>query len=423
MLDSPPFTNLGASKTMKLSDLRQFEQFSHLSDEQLIIIKPKLKLKRCRQTGEVLLPQGYTGDLEFFLLKSCVYLTAEDGHQQEVQAGTAASRLSIARLRPSLYTITATSGTELLAISGSLLSDQVKVAILEQKNQNTFSPPAKRLYQRLQQALEDKSFTLPSLPSVALKVREVLQQEEPEIRDLDKLLTHDPSMLAKLIAAANSPLYRRGHACKTGSEAIMRLGLETTSQLVMLFSLRQLFKAKQAWVKDRMMETWSRGVRVGAIAQLLAEHHPHISGEQALVVGLIHNLGELTLLKFMDEDKKLDLGAAEGLLDELMPASGALLVSSWGFEEEIIQLIEKLNAWQHTSDQQEASLEDLIRVARLHTFIGSSQQARYPRLDEVPAFAKLASRGLTPDFSLTVIEDANDQVREVQAMFGIQSNT
>ncbi len=404
---------------MKLSDLRQFEQFSHLSDEQLILIKPKLKLKRCQQAGEILIPRGYAGDLEFFLIKGCIYLTAEDGHQQEVQAGSDTARLSIARLRPSLYEVTATPNSELLAISGSLLSQQVKAAILEQKDQRCFSPEGEAFYQQLNNELKNKNFTLPSLPSIALKVREALQQEEPEIKELEKLLTRDPSMLAKLIAAANSPLYRRNHPCKTSSEAIMRLGLETTSQLVMLFSLRQLFKAKHSWVKQRMLETWSQGVRVGAIAQLLTLHHPHISGEQALLVGLIHNLGELALLKFMDQAPPTDEQAAEALMSELMPAAGGLLMRFWGFEKEVIDIIEHLNAWQRTDTSEQASLEDLIRIARLHTFIGTAQQANYPRLDEVPAFTKLATQGLTPDFSLTLIEDADDQVQEVQAMFGL----
>ena len=199
----------------------------------------------------------------------------------------------------------------------------------------------------------------------------------------------------------------------------MRLGLDTTSQLVMLFSLRQLFKANQAWVKTRMLETWSQGVRVGAIAQLLTLHHPQISGEQALVVGLIHNLGELALLKFMDQEQDFSPEQAEPVLHELMPAAGALLMRSWGFEEEVVQLVEQLNAWQSTGEGEAATLDDLIRVARLHTFIGTEKQPLYPRLDEVPAFHKLADKGLTPDFSLTLIDDAADQVEEVQAMFSL----
>ena len=199
----------------------------------------------------------------------------------------------------------------------------------------------------------------------------------------------------------------------------MRLGLETTSQLVMLFSLRQLFKAKQTWVKKRMLATWSQGVRVAAISQLLTLHHPHLSGDQALLIGLIHNLGELAILKFMDQQVELDPKEMEPLLEELMPEAGGLLLSSWNFDEEIIESIRQINHWQKDSNNPQATLDDLLKVARLHSLIGTADQYRYPRLDELPAFRKLAKQGLTEDFSLALVEDAAEQVAEVQAMFGL----
>ncbi|SFC52430.1 HD-like signal output (HDOD) domain, no enzymatic activity [Marinospirillum celere] len=404
---------------MKLQDLRQFEQFSQLSEEHLILIKPLLKVKRCQQAGELILPRGYEKDREFFLIKGRIQLIAADGQQQEIEADTPAARLSIARLRPSLYEVVSASACELLVIPGRSLRQQVEAATIDQESNPNFSEAASRYYRRIKTALENGNFTLPSLPSVALKVREELQREEPEVKKLEKLLSRDPSILAKLLAAANSPLYRRGSPCKTSSEAIMRLGLDTTSELVMLFSLRHLFKAENAWVKQRMQETWSQGVRVGAIAQMLTLHHPQLSADQALVAGLLHNIGELAILRFIDQDETPDPEELEGVLEELMPEAGVLLLKYWNFDPQIIELVAHLNSWQRVTAGEEASLEDLIRISRLHSFIGTENQYRYPRLDEVPAFQKLADKGLTPDFSLTLIEDAKDQVEEIQEMFGL----
>jgi len=404
---------------MKLSELRQFEQFSQLTDEQLILLKPSMRVKHCETANETILPLGSNSDLEFFLVKGKVLLVAEDGREKEIKAGTPEARLSIARLRPSIYQVNSASAAILIALPGKLLTQEVKASIIANFDTGTLSPKAQVFYNQLKSALEAKSFTLPSLPSVALKVRKVLEKEEPEIAELDKLLSHDPSISAKLVAAANSPLYHRGSYCKTSADAIMRLGLETTSQLVMLFSLRQLFKAKQSWVKKRMQATWSQGVRVAAISQLLTLHHPHLSGDQALLVGLIHNLGELAILKFMDLQEELDTKEMEALLEELMPEAGGLLLSSWNFDQEIIKSIHQINNWRKVSDSQLAGFDDLLKVARLHSLIGTKDQYRYPRLDELPAFKKLAKQGLTEDFSLALIEDAAEQVAEVQTMFGL----
>lgn len=404
---------------MKLSDLQQFEQFSQLTDEQLILLKPSMRIKRCEKEDELILPLGSTSDLEFFLVKGKLLLTAEDGRQQQIKAGTPEARLSIARLRPSIYEVKSDSSAVLIALPGKLLTQQVKASILASANTDNLSPTAKRLYNRLKEDLEAHKFTLPSLPSVALKARKVLEQEEPEIAELEAILNHDPSISAKLVAAANSPLYRRNSSCRTLADAIMRLGLETTSQLVMLFSLRQLFKAKQPWVKKRMVETWLQGVKVAAISQLLTLHHPHLSGDQALLVGLIHNLGELAILKFIDLQETLNPEQMEQVLEDLMPEAGALLLTSWHFDPEIINSIRQLNNWQAESPSQQATLDDLLKVARLHSLIGKADQYRFPRLDELPAFIKLAKQGLTEDFSLALVEDAADQLEEVQAMFGL----
>ncbi|SFX45629.1 HDOD domain-containing protein [Marinospirillum alkaliphilum] len=404
---------------MKLKDLRQFEQFSQLTDEQLILLKPQLKSRRCQQAGEQIMPLGFASDVEFFLLEGSLLLRAEDGKQKEIRAGSPEARLSIARLRPSMYEVVSASPALLVVISGSLLSEAVQTSGQTFAVSSHTSSLAKSFYQRLQAAVADRSFQLPSLPSVALKVREILQQEEPEIRDLENIISKDPSITAKLVAAANSPMYHRGINCKTCGEAIKRLGLDTTSQLVMLFSLRQLFKANHPWVKQRMIRTWSQGVRVAAITQLLTLHHAHLSADQALLIGLIHNLGELAILKYIDQEKEFDENKMDGLLEELMTDAGVLLLSSWNFDPEVINIIRQQNDWQAEASEEKVGLGDLLKVGRLHSMIGTPDQYRFPRLDEVPAFRKLADQGLTPEFSLTLIEDAADQVAEVQAMFGI----
>lgn len=404
---------------MKLNDLRQFEQFSQLSDEQLIMLNASMKSKRCQKAGEVILPLGFQSDIEFFLLQGSISLTAEDGQKQLIKANSPEARLSIARLRPSLYEVKSESPAQLLVISGALLTSEVQASIKAPANLEKLSKQAEHFHRRLKNALENGKFTLPSLPSVALKVREILEQDEPEVEDLERILSKDPSMTAKLVAAANSSFYRRNTSCKTCAEAIMRLGLDTTSQLVMLFSLRQLFKAKHPWVKQRMTQTWSQSVSVAAIAQLLTLHHSHISGDQALLLGLVHNLGELAILLFIDQEAEVDPEEMEKVLEELMPEAGAMLLSYWNFDPELTESVRQQNNWQADSSSDTATLADLVKVARLHSRIGTEEQYRYPRLDEVPAFRKLAVQGLTPEFSLILVEDAADQMAETRTMFGL----
>lgn len=404
---------------MHIEELSQFEQFSQLSEEDRILLQSSLRIQECMKNDELIIPLGYREDLEFFLLEGGVKLISEDGREQTISAGAPEARFCLARLRPSLYEVRSKGYARLLLVPGSVLSEKVKIATASQKNMDALSPMAEKLYQRLSIALDAQTFKLPSIPDVALKVREILEQEEPEMEDLEAAINRDPSIAAKLVAAANSALYRRGQACSTTRDALRRLGLDTTSQLVMLFSLSQLFNAEHGWVKQRMTQTWTQGVRVAAIAQLLALNHKHLSSDEALLLGLIHNLGELAILKFIDQEEVIDSAQMETVLEELMPQAGALLLSHWNFDESFIQILANLNNWQEDTGGDQPTLGDLLRVARLHSLIGSPHQYRFPRMDEVPAFQKLIDQGLTPELSLQLVEDAADQVKEVHTLFGI----
>jgi hypothetical protein len=59
---------------------------------------------------------------------------------------------------------------------------------------------------------------------------------------------------------------------------------------------------------------------------------------------------------------------------------------------------------------------DLVVLAQLHAFIGTKRMQQLPRLDLVPAFHKLALGKLTPRFSLHILENAKQNIQELQAL-------
>jgi hypothetical protein len=59
---------------------------------------------------------------------------------------------------------------------------------------------------------------------------------------------------------------------------------------------------------------------------------------------------------------------------------------------------------------------DVVILAQLHALIGTRDQSRLPRVDTIPAFFKLANGELTPHQSLSVLEEAEADVREVHAL-------
>ena len=59
-------------------------------------------------------------------------------------------------------------------------------------------------------AIKDDQLILPTLPEVALKVREVADDPSADIESLANVISCDPALSARLIRVANSPLLRAG---------------------------------------------------------------------------------------------------------------------------------------------------------------------------------------------------------------------
>ena len=63
-------------------------------------------------------------------------------------------------------------------------------------------------FNELKEAIEDDSLVLPSLPEVALKIRDAVECEDSTAEQVANALSQDGSFSARLIQVVNSPLYR-----------------------------------------------------------------------------------------------------------------------------------------------------------------------------------------------------------------------
>ena len=65
------------------------------------------------------------------------------------------------------------------------------------------------LISKIKSELEAGRLVLPSLPEIVVRVRQAVNNDEVGLGDIVKLIQLDPSLTARLVQIANSPLYRR----------------------------------------------------------------------------------------------------------------------------------------------------------------------------------------------------------------------
>ncbi len=135
---------------------------------------------------------------------------------------------------------------------------------------------------------------LPSLPGTAMKLIEAVQRPDPDVREVVRLVSADAALSAKVLKIINSSFYGFVHTVTTIDQAIRLLGMKTIKNLALSLILKTSFLKKDPRHFD-MAGFWKDAL-VGAIAaKLLAERVNVKNAEDTFFLGLLENIGSLTL--------------------------------------------------------------------------------------------------------------------------------
>ncbi|MBK8161604.1 MAG: HDOD domain-containing protein [Gammaproteobacteria bacterium] len=397
------------------ADLRHFAPFEALQDEQLILLTGMTCLVQHKE-GAGILAFDDTSAQQYFLLSGSVELEARDGMRQVIESGSDKARAALAAARPSAFSVIALSPVRLLAVETGVLAKLGQAAETGDGNdsERAIALRANPVYQAIRAELDADRLVVPSLPEIALRIKRAVESETANISKIARIVSADPAITAKLIKAANGPLYRGNVKIDNCQSAIVRLGMNTTKQLVISFTLRELFRLNNPELKRRMLDTWRHSTEVGAISMVLAKLTGHLEPEQALLAGLLHDIGVVPILCHVQGDGALpvDAAALDQAIAELRGEVGAMILRRWGFHEPLAQAALMADEWNYDSGAR-ADYADLVILAQLHSYMKAGKGADYPQMEQVPAFAKLAPDSLTPQASLKVIDQAKGEVAEV----------
>lgn len=153
--------------------------------------------------------------------------------------------------------------------------------------------------------------TLPSLPGVALKILELGRDPDASLADLTKVISPDPVLSAKLLKAANSPLYAQRRKTDNLRQAVSLLGLNTSLTLTLSFSLKTSLGDTKTSFDTALY--WRRSVLTAIACRSLSEQCLIGSPEQLFLAGLLRDIGILALDNALPDDYVHYVAAAMGV--------------------------------------------------------------------------------------------------------------
>jgi putative nucleotidyltransferase with HDIG domain len=183
---------------------------------------------------------------------------------------------------------------------------------------------------------------LPVFRPVALKMLNLLANEEAEVRGISDLLRTDPSLSAEVLAAANSAFYGAPQHIDNLAQALLVLGFERARSLTLTVALRTFTRHPS---HAKVMQTcWRHSLAVALLAEELASLY-EVAGDRAYTAALIHDVGRLGLLRAYGNlyepvfasrhDTVADCLESERALFGMDHCqAGLLLTQRWGFPSE-----------------------------------------------------------------------------------------
>jgi len=198
------------------------------------------------------------------------------------------------------------------------------------------------------------SQNLPSLPVVAGKLLEMVRDPNVSARQLCRVLSDDPALVARVLAASRSPHFAQRTLPTDVLSAVQVLGLQNLTNIVMANAAYSLC-VKGNPVSEKL---WNHSLAVALAMRILYQWTGHGNGDLAFLAGLMHDVGEMILAYG-------DPGGFANLEEEVLAAQCQMMdkeQEAYGFDHTLIGLT-LLDSWNLDSRIGQAVLNHHSEVA------------------------------------------------------------
>ncbi len=273
------------------------------------------------------------------------------------------------------------------------------------------------LYLESRDELKKGRFELPAMPELAIRIGKALDDPNTINADIARLIQLDPALSARVMRVVNSVAYAGRERIGSLQQAVARLGRQQVRNLVFSCLIKDLFRTDSPVLKNRIHALWRHSCRVAAISAVLARLTPGLDPERALLAGLVHDIGAIPLLHAARNLPALQNapGLLDHLIDDLKGEVGQLTLEHWQFDNELAMLARHAENWQRLGTAIPDYL-DVVLLAQLHAAVGQDTDSHLPRIDQIPAFHRLALGRLTPRYSIAVLNEAEREIAEIEEL-------
>ncbi len=214
---------------------------------------------------------------------------------------------------------------------------------------------------------------LPSPPEIYNQLTNELQCQAPSIHNIANIIKKDVSITAKVLHMVNSAYFGLSAHVENPLHAVNLLGIDTIQSMVLTAGVFNLFK--DPGIPGYSIESiYNNSLAVGTSSRHLANAFGLMTKhtEDALMAGMLHDIGKLVMLSYFPNEFKQSVELSEREAIPLFEAEkqivgvndaeiGAHLLSLWGLPNSILEAI----ALHYTPQKAQAPITNVLTAVHL----------------------------------------------------------
>ncbi|OQX86234.1 MAG: hypothetical protein B6D63_00390 [Candidatus Latescibacteria bacterium 4484_7] len=192
---------------------------------------------------------------------------------------------------------------------------------------------------------------LPTIPSVLLKIWRLCDSPDSTPADLEKVISLDQTLTAKVLRVANSSYYHSVSKVSNVKNAVVNIGFESVKTIAIAASVASVFKKKKRINKYfSLKDFWKHSIGVGVASRTFAGKIDGVNVENVFCAGILHDIGKFVFSIIMPEEfgGALAISTKRGI--RILEAEreifgtdhafvGKLFSEHWNFSDEIKNII------------------------------------------------------------------------------------
>lgn len=273
----------------------------------------------------------------------------------------------------------------------------------------------------MQEVLENIEVSkLPSFPNVLVELLAACQQPNTDFGVLSRLIDKDTGLTAKVIDAANAPVYGVRQHVRSLERTLVVLGLDSVKTIAITSAVQQFFANLHGDRSSFLKQFWRHSLRCAVLARALARLIEYPSAEEAYFAGLLHDVGQLVLAGH-DPDRYLSVQLLAGEGGDLRAQEqeqlgighhevGYWLVRNWKLESFMADAV----LYHHEPTERLRDAHPLVRLIHV-----ANALAGEPPLEGDGGQAARVLFGLSEDLTAELCERAEEEVARMAASLDI----